>query len=248
VVANGLGLEEGLADTLDRARSGGVEVFEVAPELDPLPAGEGDEHAGDEDHAGDDEHADDGGHDHGDLDPHVWMDPVRMADAAELIGARLADVEGLGVPPARLERCTADYAQRLRGVAEEAAATLAAVPAERRKLVTDHESLAYFADRFDLEVVGAAIPSTSSLGEPNARDLEDLAEVVRATGVPAVFASVDGSDDVAQALADRVGGDVAVVSLHLESLDEPGAPAGTYEGMVRTNAALVADALAGRRG
>src|SRR5690606_21125259 len=72
VVVNGLGLEEGLLQVLAAAAADGVRVLEVAPPLDPLPL--------------------DDGHDHpGDLDPHVWMDPVRMADAVRLIATALTE-------------------------------------------------------------------------------------------------------------------------------------------------------------
>lgn len=239
VVANGLGLEDRLADALDRARDDGVEVLEVAPSAEPLPAFGRSDDASD---GGDDDH------DHGDLDPHVWTDPERMAVVAELLGRELADVPGTGVPAERIRRCAGRYAATLRELVEEVRATLSAVPAEDRRLVTDHEALAYFAQRFGFDVVGAAIPSTSSLGEPNPRDLDELAATVRAAGVPAVFADAAGSTDVADALAERIGDDVRVVELHTESLGPEGSPTGTYVGMVRANARLVADALAGGRG
>ena len=121
-------------------------------------------------------------------------------------------------------------------------ATLAAVPADRRKLVTNHEALGYFADRFDFEVIGAIIPSTSSLGETNPRDLEELAVTVRDAGVPAVFGETTQPAEVADQLAELVGGDVAVVELYTETLGEPGSGADTYLTMMRTNVDRVAGA------
>ena len=64
---------------------------------------------------------------------------------------------------------------------------LAAVPAERRVLVTDHEVFGYFADRFDFEVVGTVIPSTTTDAAPSAADLDALAATIRDAGVPAIF-------------------------------------------------------------
>ena len=81
VIANGLGLEEGLADSLAAVAQEGVPVLELAPLLDPIPFGAGDGHAEDEGHAEDAA----AGHD-GD-DPHVWLDASRVARAATLIGA-----------------------------------------------------------------------------------------------------------------------------------------------------------------
>ena len=224
VVANGLGLEEGLEDALQQAASDGVAVLEVGPEVDPLSAapGEGDG---------------------GDVDPHVWMDPDRMATAAGLIADRLTEVDGLPVTDAEIQGCAAAYQQELAELSAGMDATLAAVPADRRKLVTNHEALGYFADRFDFEVIGAIIPSTSSLGETNPRDLEELAVTVRDAGVPAVFGETTQPAEVADQLAELVGGDVAVVELYTETLGEPGSGADTYLTMMRTNADRVAGAL-----
>lgn len=218
VVANGLGLEEGLSDSLDRARDEGTVVLEVGPDLDP-------------------EEVD------GEQDPHVWTDPERMVTAAGVIGERLGEVSGLGVGKEEIARCTAAYQQRLRDLTTSMTATLAAVPPERRALVTAHESLGYFADRFGFRVVGAVIPSTSSLGESDPRQLDELAAEVRAAGVPAVFGEATSPGKVASALADRVGSGVQVVALGSESLGPAGSPTATYVELMQVLAADVAAAL-----
>jgi zinc/manganese transport system substrate-binding protein len=225
VVANGLGLEEGLTDALGRARDDGVAVLSVGRLVRPLPAAAATGERG--------------------PDPHVWMDPDRMATAAEAISRRLQRVGGLAVPAADVQRCGREYAARLRALGTEMDGILAAVPPAHRKLVTNHEALGYFADRFDFDVIGAVVPSTSSLGESNPRDLEELATAVRRAGVPAVFAETTQPDAVARALADRVGGPVEVVDLYTEALGRPGSGASTYESMMRTAAQRVAAGLAG---
>lgn len=218
VVANGLGLEEGLSDSLDRARDGGTTVLEVGPRLGPVEVD-------------------------GEKDPHVWTDPERMVTAAGLIGERLRRVQGLGVGGDEIARCTAAYQQRLRDLTVDMGATLAAVPPERRSLVTAHESLGYFADRFGFRVVGAAIPSTSSLGEADPRQLDELAAKVRAAGVPAVFGETSAPTKVAAALADRVGSGVQVVELGTEALGPAGSPTATYVDLMEVLADDVATTL-----
>ncbi|MGH8945692.1 MAG: metal ABC transporter substrate-binding protein, partial [Acidimicrobiia bacterium] len=146
VVANGLGLEEGLGDVLEAAAGDGVRVFEVGPLLDPIPltsvAG----------------HDDEGLEGDGGSDPHVWLDPLRMAEAARLIADQLA-----GIEPDRDWRSRADeYAAQLVATDREVSEELSAVPEERRRLVTNHESLGYFATRYDFEVVGVVIPGGST--------------------------------------------------------------------------------------
>jgi zinc/manganese transport system substrate-binding protein len=224
VVANGLNLEEGLRDGLEAAGRDGVPILRVGPRMSPRTLD-------------------------GVPDPHVWMDPDRMARAVAVIADRLQQVDGLAVDDADIRRCAADYSRRLTALGLEMDRTLAVVPADRRKLVTNHESLGYFADRFDFDVIGAVIPSTSSLGESNPRDLDELAATVRAAGVPAIFAETSQPAAVADALAKRIGTvgagteRVRVETLFTEALGPPGGPGGTYEDMLRADAATIAGAL-----
>ncbi|MFN7147919.1 MAG: metal ABC transporter solute-binding protein, Zn/Mn family [Microthrixaceae bacterium] len=235
VVANGLGLEEGLTDTLDAAAQDGVTVVEVGPELDPIAGG--DDHA--EEEAGHSE--EEAGHDHADSDdPHVWMDPERVAMAVPIIAEALEQVDGLSVDAEQIQGCADDYVTELTELSDEMASTLGALEGTQRHLVTNHEALGYLADRFDLEVIGAVIPSTSTLGESNVRDLDELAQVMQDEGVTRIFGEVTGSDQVAAALADKVGADVEVVALYTESVGDAGSGAETYLDMMGVNAGLIA--------
>jgi zinc/manganese transport system substrate-binding protein len=101
----------------------------------------------------------------------------------------------------------------------------------------------YLARRYGFEVVGAVIPSGTTLASPSAADLESLATAVRSAGVPAVFADSSQPDRLAHVLADRAGLDVAVVPLHSESLSREGGGAETYLQMMRANADAIAHAL-----
>lgn len=230
VVANGLGLEQGLASSLDAAKADGVDVLEVAPQLDPqpFPAGVAGEHAGD-------------GHD-GELDPHVWLDPDRMATAAGVVAEGIGKATGLD--QATLDQRAAAFAADARAAGAAAEETLAAVPADQRVLVTNHEALGYFARRFDLRLVGTVIPGGSTMAEPSAADIASLANAVRDAGVKAVFAENTVSPQVAESLAREAG--VRVVVLYTDALGPKGGEAGTYPDLIRTDARLVADGLLGR--
>ena len=116
------------------------------------------------------------------------------------------------------------------------------IPAERRLLVTNHDALGYLADRYGFEVIGTVIPSTSSLAEPNAADLEDLAKTIEAKQIPAVFTEALHAKEAVDALATRVG-NIQVVTLFTDALGEPGSGADTYIGLLRTNAVRIRDAL-----
>ncbi len=222
IVANGLGLEESMADVIDAVESDGVPVVRVGEFVDTIPAG--DEPAGDGDGAD---------------DPHVWFDPVRVAAALPAIADALADA---GLDRAALDACVADYSEQLGELDADIASTVASIPAERRLLVTNHDSLSYFADRYDFEILGSVIPSPSSLSATNPAELEALAGLIEDTGVPAIFAETQHSSADTQALADRVG-DVDVVTLQTDTLGEPGSTTATYITWLSTTAQTVVDAL-----
>ena len=118
---------------------------------------------------------------------------------------------------------------------------LAVVPPDRRLLVTNHDALGRFADRYDFEILGSVIPGSSTLAEASPAELEQLADDIEAQGVPAIFAEALESTDEATTLADRLG--VDVVTLYTDSLGEEGSGAETYPDLMRFNATAIADAL-----
>lgn len=232
VVSIGLGLEEGLEDVLEAAVDDGVDRVELAPLLDPLPFRAS---GHDEDH--DEEPGD---HEDG-VDPHVWMDPLRMAEAARIIAARLSTLD----PSIDWKAQAELYAKDLVGADEEIAEILSSIPASHRKLVTNHDSLGYFATRYDFAVVGVVIPGGSTLGEPSSEGIADLIEVMRREGVRVLFGETTQPGALADAVADELGEDVRVVELFTGSLGEPGSGAETLIDMLVVNAQRVAEALGG---
>lgn len=231
VVANGLGLEEGLSAALESAAADGARVLEVAPLLDPIPMADTHEHA-------DEGTGHEDAHEHGSLDPHVWLDAGRMADAARLIAAELVDVTG----DDSLTACGEQVAGALESVDDDVRETLATVPTERRVLISDHAAFGYFAEAYDVTIPGVVVPGGSTLAEPSSAELEALVDVIRASGVHAIFANTADSTDLVDALAGEVG-HVGVVELYVGSLGPEGSGAETYAGMMTTNARLVAQAL-----
>lgn len=237
VIANGLGLEEGLADILEAAEADGANLYEVGHDLDPLPFAE---HEEEEDHDHDEGAAEEEGHDH-DEDPHIWFDPMRMATAAGLVAERLAEID----PSVDWASRAADYAADLEAADTEIANILSAVPEANRKLVTNHEALGYFADRYGFEVVGVVIPGGSTLSEPSSAEMAALVEEIEHEGVTTVFAETTQPQTLAETVAAEVGSEVFVIELYTESLGEPGSGAESLSGMLVTDATLIADALSG---
>ena len=152
IVANGLLLEESLEDTIDAAAEHGTPVFRFADQMAPLAS-------------------DDPEHVNG--DPHVWFDPTRVSAALPALRDALVTLGGLDA--GRVDACLDDYQAAIAATDADIAALLDTLPPDRRKLVTNHEALGYFADHYGFDVLGAVIPSPSTLSEANAADLEALA-------------------------------------------------------------------------
>ena len=228
VITNGLGLEEGLTQSLASAAQDGARILELGPQLDPQPLGAppGEEPDAADTHSGD--------------DPHVWLDVARAARAAAIIGAELTEVTGSPT----FADCGVTVRDDLTQLDQDVAATLARVEPEKRILVTDHDALEYFAAAYGYEVAGTVVPGGSTLAEPSSAELAALAATVQAAGVPAIFANVANPQALVDALAAEAG-DVEVVELYIGSLGPAGSGADTYQTMMTTNAQRISDALAG---
>ncbi len=196
----------------------------------------------DDDHdADDDDHAsNDGGHGHGSVDPHVWFDPVRVSGVLNELARHLTD--DAGIDGDAVTACLSDYQAELAALDQELEDLLEQLSPDKRKLVTNHDALGYFADRYGFEIIGTVLPSSTALAETNPAQLEELARTIEHEGVNAIFAETVHSSDDAEALASRVG-DVEVVTLYTGSLGPPGSGAEDYVGFMRTNARLIVDAL-----
>ncbi|WP_369138133.1 metal ABC transporter solute-binding protein, Zn/Mn family [Modestobacter versicolor] len=222
LVANGLGLEEGLAAQVEAARDDGVPVVE-AGEAVPVLEWVSDDASG--------------------VDPHFWTDPARMLAVTDALGDALAEHLD-GVDADVLAADVAAYREQLTELDGWMAEQLSQVPVERRNLVTNHHVFGYLADRFGYTVVGAVIPSGTTLAAPSARDLDELATSIRDAGVSTIFVDSAQPDRLAQVLAEQAAVDVAVTPLFTESLSAPGEGAETYLAMMRSN---TEDIVAGLR-
>ncbi|MGY1814560.1 zinc ABC transporter substrate-binding protein AztC [Blastococcus sp. SYSU D00820] len=212
LVANGLGLEEGVAAHVDAAREDGVPVVEAGSFVEPVEWSTEEESG---------------------VDPHFWTDPRQMLAVVDGLADALQDSGGLD--PGELAAAVDRYRAEVAALDEWMAGQLARVPPDRRYLVTNHHVFGYLADRFGFTVVGAVIPSGSTLASPSASDLDELATAVREAGVRTVFADASQPDRLVQVLAEQAGLDVAVVPLFTESLTAEGGGAETYLQMMRAN-------------
>ena len=240
LIRNGLDLEEGLLgalDTVDTSRTTVVTLSGLISDADDDHSDHDestdDDHS-DHDHS-DDDHSD---HDHSGPDPHLWLDPVLVAD---LVGGIASAAVAAGWPTTVID-CAATYSEELLALDAEIADAVATLDSDARILVTNHDALGRFADRYDFEVLGSVLPSLSTLAEANPADLAELATTITTTGVTAIFVDAQSSDTDAKALARRLDG-VEVVTLLTGSLTSGTDGGRDYLTMMRTNTGRIVDAL-----
>ena len=179
-------------------------------------------------------------------DPHWWHDPRNAEAAVAAIERRLAAAD----PSHRREfqRNARAYLAKLRELDAGIARCIGAVPATRRKLVTDHDAFGYFASRYGIEVVGAVIPSQTTQAQPSAMDLSALAALIEREQVKAIFPESSLSPKVAEAIAGQTSASAAY-SLYGDTLGPEGSSGATYLTMEAANAnAMVRGFTGGRRG
>jgi zinc/manganese transport system substrate-binding protein len=221
VVQNGLGLEGGMEKTLAQAQKNGVRFFTASDHIVVRHVGPGEGlPTGDPDQAV------------GAADPHLWMDPVTMKMVVGPLAAQLKSDLGIDVA----DRAK-DLDSRLDALNQEVANQVGTVPPANRKLVTGHESLGYFAQRYGFKLVGAIIPSLSSQAEVSAADLAALKKQIQDNQVIAIFTELGTPPAVANAIGSETG--VKVVELTTHSLPADG----SYFTFMRNIAAVITDAL-----
>jgi manganese/iron transport system substrate-binding protein len=136
------------------------------------------------------------------------------------------------------------YIRQLRELDAWIAGQVAAIPAEKRLLVTNHESFGYFADRYGFRIVGTVIPSVSTEASPSARQLVQLVDGLKASGARAVFVEAGGNPQLARQVAQEAGIPV-VTELYTHSLTDGSGPAPTYLDLMRYDVKTIVDALTG---
>lgn len=174
----------------------------------------------------------------GGSDPHVWMDPTRTAGALDSLAAAMGEADPDGAAAYR-ERAR-EYAAELRDLDRELDDTLASVSPRDRELVTSHDSLGYFAERYAFEVLATPFPASGPEAEASPAQLAEVVDAIEERDVPAVFAADEDDPEVLTQIAEQTGVEV-VTDLLVESTGDTG----SYEEMLRRDAELISAALAG---
>lgn len=181
------------------------------------------------------------------FDPHVWFDARLWSRCPAAVAEALAGIDPAGADEYR--RRAADYAARLEKLDDELRLRIAALPAEKRVLVTAHDAFRYFGRAYGLEVVG--VQGTSTESEAGLGDINRLVDLLVEKKIPAVFLETSVSDRSVAALREGArsrGHEVKLGGrLHSDSLGEAGGAAETLEGALRENVDTIVAALNGGR-
>jgi ABC-type Zn uptake system ZnuABC Zn-binding protein ZnuA len=178
---------------------------------------------------------------HGDPNPHVWMNPLHALKYAELVRDALVAMDGTNADYYRQN--TERFRTRIDALDKAIIATVATIPEQNRKLLTYHDSFAYFAPRYGFEVIGAIQPS--DFAEPSPREVASLIDQIKESGVTAIF----GSEVFPSTVLEQIGRETGVRYLDTLRDDdppgEPGSPENTYVGMLQYDVQQMATALGG---
>lgn len=225
IFENGLGFEAWL-DQLYAASESSAGRVAVTDGLTLLTAGEA--------------HEGEGGT-HSEYDPHVWHSVANAIQMTEAIRDALAAADPSNA--ATYQANAAAYIAELQALDEWVFEQVAQLPAERRKLVTSHNTFSYFAGRYGFETVGTALGSISTeAADPSAGEMAALVDAIRAAAVPAIFAEEVASSEVMGQIAAEAGVPLGP-PLYSDALGEPGSPGDTYINMMRYNVTTLVDTL-----
>ncbi len=221
IVQNGLSLEGGLQKTLSLAAQAGVKSFVASDYITVRKVGPGEGiPAGGSDQAV------------GAADPHLWTDPLTMQQV--VVG--LADYLKLNLGLDEAARAQS-LGSQLDSLNTEIAGLVGTLPEANRKLVTGHESLGYFADRYGFKLVGAIIPSLNTQAEVSASQLATLKTLIEQNQVKAIFTELGTPPAVSQAIGQETSVKVVQLSTHVLPAD------GSYFTFMRLLARTIVDNL-----
>ena len=175
---------------------------------------------------------------HGERDPHWWHSIENVLFATELVRAEFTRQR-----PALAERFNANsqvYRQKLLSLKAWAEGEVAKIPPARRLLFTSHDAFGYLARDYGFKV--HALSGLSTDGEPNARHMARLIDLIRKEKVKAVFAENSVNSRLIKQLVAETGVKLGG-TLYADGLGTADSPAATYESMMRHNLSTLVNAL-----
>ncbi|MGI8482671.1 MAG: metal ABC transporter solute-binding protein, Zn/Mn family [Thermomicrobiales bacterium] len=238
VFENGAGFETWLDDVYD---SSGTKATRVVVSngvtLRTLSGADADTHGS--------EHASDADHSNGSgsTDPHIWGNVQNAIIAVNTIEQALSTADPGNA--ASYKENAAKYIAQLQTLDTWVKSEVAKLPADQRKLVTSHDALGYYTDAYGFTIVGTALGTTTEEAEPSAKQITDLVNQIKASGVKAIFAENIENPALMNSIAKEAGVSVGPV-LYTDALGEPGSAGDTYIHAMTYNTTSIVNALLGK--
>jgi ABC-type Zn uptake system ZnuABC Zn-binding protein ZnuA len=225
IVMNGLGLDEWVLTLLEAAGKTEADVLELGEDLTGFEYIESaeDKHEAGAEEGETDEHGDGG------TDPHIWLDPAGAQLYMERIANRVSDDRADLAD--RITAALSEGVDQLTALKNDVAAKYAAIPVEKRKIVTFHDAFGYYARAYGITIVGVAVEAPGQ--DPSVQEIAALIEAIRAAGVTSIFSEVQFPSKVLDQIAAETGA-VVLEDLYSDALGA--APADTYVGAMQKNA------------
>ncbi len=175
-------------------------------------------------------------------DPHVWGDVTNVITMVGLIRDEL-----IRLSPQNRDRFTANaaaYITKLKRLDNWIRQQIQTIPPNQRQLVTTHDAFQYYASAYGLQVAGTLI-GISTEEQPSAQTVQMLAESIRRSGVPTIFAETTINPRLITTVAEEAQVKLATTALYSDSIGAPGSIGDTYVKMMVSNTRAIVEHLGG---
>ena len=231
VLVNGLQFE-GFLNRVVEASGTKAPIVELTKGIEPLKNAEEDGHEAEE-------HADaHDGHNHGEFDPHVWQSAANARIYVKNIADAFCTADPDGCDSYKANAAT--YDKKLEALHSEIKAAVAALPADKRTVITSHDAFGYFAHAYGLKFLAPEGVSTES--EASAADVAKLIQQIRIDKAAALFVENITNPRLVEQISSETGLKVGG-ELYSDALSSPEGPASTYVDMMKHNIATIRSAI-----
>lgn len=173
-------------------------------------------------------------------DPHVWGDAKNGIIMVESIRDKLIELDPEN--EAVFQTNSAQLITELKELDLWIKNQIATIPVEQRKLITSHDAFQYYSQAYGLEIPGTLI-GISTEEQPSAQTVKNLVEIIKNTGVKAIFAETTINPTLINTVAQEAGVTLAEGKLYSDSLGVKGSEADTYIKMLTVNTNSIVSAL-----
>jgi len=175
----------------------------------------------------------------GGSDPHVWFNPQNVITWSKNIADALSNADPANA--SKYQENQKAYQTKLEDLDLWITQQVAQIPPQNRKLVTDHNDLGYFADKYGFEVIGAIVPGFSTAAEPSAQELANLEQTMRESGAKVVIVGTIVNANMESSIAQDTG--TKLITIYSGSLSAPGGEAATYLDLMRYDVTAITSGL-----